>query len=252
MLRTFREPTIVLRAYKLGEADRILVLLGRDSGQFRAVAKGVRRTSSKFGARLGSFNVVDLQCYRGRELHTVTQAETLSAYSAPLASRFDAFTNAKLVVEVAQKVTADQEGLPEEHHREQFDLLHGVLHALASGAQPPTLLASSYLLRMMTLQGWQAQLQDCSACGAAGPHERFAVTVGGAVCGDCAPSGSRSVSPGALGLAAALQLGDWQAAATYPPALWAQVADLAGAWVQWHLEQKLRSLQFATTAMEGA
>jgi len=80
--RTYRDEGVVLRTHKLGEADRIVILLTRNHGQVRAVAKGVRRTSSKFGARLEPFMVVDLQLSHGRSLDIVTQAQTKGAYGA--------------------------------------------------------------------------------------------------------------------------------------------------------------------------
>ena len=76
----YREQGVVIRTQKLGEADRIVTLLAQQRGLLRAVAKGVRRTSSKFGARLEPFMVADIQCFEGRTLYTITQAETLGAY----------------------------------------------------------------------------------------------------------------------------------------------------------------------------
>ena len=73
----YRDEAIVLRTQKLGEADRIITLLTRGSGRVRAVAKGVRRTTSRFGSRLEPFTHVDLQLAEGRSLDVVTQAETL-------------------------------------------------------------------------------------------------------------------------------------------------------------------------------
>ena len=70
----YRDESIVLRTQKLGEADRIITLLTRRSGRVRAVAKGVRRTSSRFGSRLEPFTHVDLQIAEGRSLDVVTQA----------------------------------------------------------------------------------------------------------------------------------------------------------------------------------
>ena len=64
--RLYRDEAVILRTYKLGEADRIVVILTRAHGQVRAVAKGVRRTTSRFGARLEPFSMVDLQLHRGR------------------------------------------------------------------------------------------------------------------------------------------------------------------------------------------
>ena len=73
----------MLRTHKLGEADRIITLLTRQHGRVRAVAKGVRRTTSRSGSRLEPFTHVDLQLAEGRNLDTITQAETLDAVRAP-------------------------------------------------------------------------------------------------------------------------------------------------------------------------
>ena len=83
---TYRDVGVVLRTHKLGEADRIITLLCRTRGKVRAVARGVRRTSSKFGGRLEPFNHVDIQFAQGRNLDIVTQVETLNAYGRPLAT----------------------------------------------------------------------------------------------------------------------------------------------------------------------
>lgn len=243
MLRTYRDRAIVLRAYKLGEADRIQVLLGRQSGQIRAVAKGVRRTSSRFGSRLGSFNLVDIQCHRGSGLHTITQVETVSAYSDRLAHNYAAFTNAKVVVETAQKLT---EGL-EEPVPEQFDLLHGALHALAAGAHAPELIAASYLLRAMSLAGWSPSLQACVACGATTDLAFFSVASGGVICSACGADSVDAATPEVLTLLSALADGDWAVADVMASDLGMEASRLAGRWASWHLEQRLRALPFATT-----
>ena len=81
---TYRDEAVVLRTHKLGEADRIITMLSRGHGKVRAVAKGVRRTSSKFGARLEPFSHVDLQVAEGRTLDVVTQVESLQAFGEPL------------------------------------------------------------------------------------------------------------------------------------------------------------------------
>ena len=77
----YRDSAVVLRVTKLGEADRIVTLLTRRTGRVRAVAKGVRRTRSKFGGRLEPFSHVDVQLYAGRNLDIVTQAESPSTRS---------------------------------------------------------------------------------------------------------------------------------------------------------------------------
>jgi DNA repair protein RecO (recombination protein O) len=77
---TYRDEAVVLRTQKLGEADRIVTFLTRYHGQVRAVAKGVRRTGSKFGARLEPFMVADIQFYEGRTLDSVNQVESIGSY----------------------------------------------------------------------------------------------------------------------------------------------------------------------------
>ena len=81
---TYRDEGVVLRTHKLGEADRIITLLSHRHGKVRAVARGVRRTSSKFGARLEPFSHVDLQFATGRTLDVITEAVTFRPYSEPL------------------------------------------------------------------------------------------------------------------------------------------------------------------------
>ena len=76
----YRDLGVVLRTYKLGEADRIVVLLTAGHGKVRAVAKGVRRTKSRFGGRLEPLSHVQLLLYEGRELDIVTQAETVEPW----------------------------------------------------------------------------------------------------------------------------------------------------------------------------
>ncbi len=243
MFRTYRDQAIVLRSYKLGEADRIVVMLGRNSGQIRSVAKGVRRTSSRFGARLAPFNLIDVQLHRGRNLDTVTQVETVSAYSDSLTSDYPEFTNAKLIVEAAQKVTeGNDEAAPE-----QFQLLHGALHTLAGSVRPATLVGTAYLLRSMAIEGWRPNLTSCVACGQSGDLRFFSSGGGGAFCTSCAPAEALPMEPGTGLLMEALLNSDWASAAGEPEELWEQARELAGAWSQWHLEQRLRSLPFATS-----
>ena len=89
---TYRDEVVVLRTHKLGEADRIVTLLSRRHGKVRAVARGVRRTSSKFGARLEPFSHVDLQFATGKTLDVITEAVTLHAWSEPLCTDYSRYT----------------------------------------------------------------------------------------------------------------------------------------------------------------
>lgn len=246
MLRTYRDQGIVLRAYKLGEADRILVLLGKDSGLIRAVAKGVRRPTSRFGGRLDAFNLVDLQLYRGRNLDTITQAELLSGYARPLGEDYQGFTAAKVLAETTQKLTESMESSGQDY----FALLHGALAALAGRREAPQLITTSYLLRVMKEAGWPPALEECAICGAAGPHQRFDPNSGGSVCPDCAPAESLDLPLPVLQLLQALILGDWEKARQIPAEYWDEAGAVGAQWAQYHLEQRLRSLPFLQPVKE--
>lgn len=219
-----------------------MVLLGKNTGQIRAVAKGVRRTTSRFGARLSPFNLVDVQLHQGRTLDTITQVETVSAYSDSLTNTYAKFTNAKLIVETAQKLTEGSE----EPAPDQFAILHGALHALASEAHPSTLIGTAYLLRSMASEGWLPTLESCVACGQEGDLRFFSSGGGGAFCVSCAPMEATAMVPSTAVLMSALVKADWPVAEAEVLELWEQARELAGSWGQWHLEQRLRSLPFAT------
>ena len=103
--RAYRDDGVVLRTHKLGEADRIITILTKHHGQVRAVAKGVRRTSSRFGARLEPFMVVDLQLISGRTLDIVTQAVAKGAYGGNIAADYGRYTVAAAMTETAEKLT---------------------------------------------------------------------------------------------------------------------------------------------------
>ena len=242
-MKTYRDDAIVLRCHDLGEADRIITMLSRHNGKIRAVAKGVRRTKSRFGARVEPFSMIDVQLYRGRTLDTITQVESRNQYGRTLVAEYDAYTCASAMLELADRLTDDH---PEPA---QFSLLHGALHALATGAHAPTLVLHSYMLRAMSLSGWELAVFECAKCGAPGPHEAFHVRSGGAVCDDCRPPGATIPSVEAWQLIGALSVGDWSIADASGSAARRQAAALIGAFVQWQLESKMKSL--ALVGAEG-
>jgi DNA repair protein RecO (recombination protein O) len=228
----------VLRTHKLGEADRIAVLLTPDRGQIRAVARGVRRTSSKLGSAVEPFMHVDLQWLEGRNLHTITQAQILHGYGARISADYDTYTAASVVVETAERLTrADVDTTAA-----QFRLLHGVLASMARGAGVPSLLMDSYLLRALATAGWAPSFTHCARCGAPGPHRAVNIPLGGVVCSECRPAGSRAPAPGTIALLAALLSGDWPTVAAATDREVREAESIVGEYVQWHLERALRSL----------
>ncbi len=233
---SYRDEAVILRTHKLGEADRIVTMLSRRHGKIRAVAKGVRRTSSRFGSRLEPFMVADVQLYEGRSLDVVQQAESLGAYGAAIAAHYDRYTAANAMVETADRLS-DAEATAE-----QYLLLVGGLRALSLGEHSARSILDSYLLRVMSLSGWAPSLHDCARCAAAGPHTAFVAQLGGLVCGECAPAGSARVAPQALELLHALLEGDWLVIDQAKDADTAAASGLIRAYAQWHLERGIRSL----------
>ena len=202
----YREQGVVLRTQKLGEADRIVTLLTLGRGIIRVVAKGVRRTSSKFGARLEPFMVADLQLFEGRTLDTITQASTLGAYGPHISEDYDRYRAGSAMVETAERLS---EGGPAP---EQYRLLVGALRTLSQARIAPALVRDGYLLRALAAAGWAPGFDDCVRCGAPGPHEHIMVQLGGVVCVNCAVPGTPRLEPGSGVLLAALLAGDWEAA----------------------------------------
>ncbi|MCA1727691.1 MAG: DNA repair protein RecO, partial [Actinobacteria bacterium] len=100
----YKEQGVVLRAVKLAEADKIVTILTQGSGKVRAVAKGIRRTQSKFGARLEPFTHVSLMLYQGRNLDTVAQAEIVTPFQR-VRSDFDRYSAGETMLETVDKVS---------------------------------------------------------------------------------------------------------------------------------------------------
>lgn len=242
--RLYRDDALVLRTQKLGESDRIITLLTRRHGRVRAVAKGVRRTSSKFGARLEPFGYVELQLaapaseHAGRSLHTISQVVAVALLGGRFVSDYPRYTAASAIAETAERLTPE-EGEPS---LRLFQLTLGALRALAAGEHAPTLVLDAYLLRAMAVAGWAPALAQCAVCGTAGPHGAFSVPAGGSVCGDCRPPGAAHPTPAVLALLVALVDGDWAVADASEPGLRRQASGLVAAHLQWHLERGLRSL----------
>ena len=234
----YRDTGVVLRTQKLGEADRIVSILTREHGRVRAVAKGVRRTRSKFGSRLEPFGHIDVQLYAGRSLDVVTQVETVDAFGADLAQDYPRYTAGTAMLETAERFTAEER----EPAVQQYLLLVGGLRALVSGEHEPGLVLDAYLLRSLSVAGYAPSFDACARCGRAGPHRAFSVQGGGAVCPDCRQPGAASPAPETLRLLAALLSGDWASADASQPRQRREGNGLVSAYLQWHLERGLRSL----------
>jgi DNA repair protein RecO (recombination protein O) len=237
-MRLYRDRAVVLRQHKLGEADRIVTLLTREHGLVRAVAKGVRRTRSKFGARLEPFAHIDVQLHPGRNLDIVTQVVSIDAFATDIVSDYGRYTCACAVLETAERLAGEERAPVPALHR----LTVGALRAVADGVRPRELVLDAYLLRAMEIAGWAPALTECARCAAPGPHRAFHVAAGGSVCVHCRPAGSATPSAGVLDLMSALHDGDWDFAQAAPQSHRSQASGLVAAHLQWHLERQLRTL----------
>lgn len=234
----YRDDAIVLRTHKLGEADRIVSFLTRRHGRVRGVARGVRRTKSRFGARAEPLGHVDVQLAVGRSLDTIAQIETVAPYGSRLASDYPRWTTGLAMAEAAEKLTP----VEEEPSPQQFLLLLGALRALAQGERPPSLLLDSYLLRSMAVAGWSPSFRDCAQCGATGPHPDLHPAAGGVVCRQCRPAGSVRPGDSAIELLGALLAGEWDVALASERRDRNSASGIVAAYLNWHLERGLRSL----------
>lgn len=232
----------MLRTRKLGEADRIITVLTRRHGKIRAVGKGVRRTSSKFGARLEPFSHVDLQFAEGRSIDIVTQAESLHPLGEWFAADFDRYVLGQVALEVADRLVVEER----EPALQQFLLLVGALRAMVSGTtdgdRPPRMIINAYLLRAISVAGYAPTFDACSRCGVEGPHESFSVQLGGSVCRRCRPPGSAVLSPQVQQHLTALLTGDWPATREVTDAVMKQASGLISAFLTWQTEHRFRSL----------
>lgn len=253
----YRDEAVVLRVHKLGEADRIVTLLTRRHGRIRAVGKGVRRTTSRYGARLEPGSHIDVQLHtrtaepdadrghpRNPGLDLVTQVESLDNFGARLAGNYGAWTSAVAICETAERLTAE-EGEPA---LRQYLLVVGALRSLALAEHDSTLILDAFLIRSMSLAGWEPALSECALCSTPGPHAAFHVPSGGSVCPACRPGGSVRPQSDSLALMGALLGGDWNRADGAPDGIRREASGLIAAHLQWHLERGIRSLPLVDRA----
>ena len=228
----YRDTGVVLRTYKLGEADRIVVLLTEHHGKVRAVAKGVRRTRSRFGARLEPPSAVALQLHEGRSLDTVTSAETVDTFRA-VREDLDRLGQAMAMLEAVDQLAVEGESDPA-----LFRMLVRALTLLATEA--PALVVPAFYLKVLAQSGFGPTVDACVACGSAGPLVAFDTGRGGMLCST--HRSGMAVSAEAVDLVARILGGQLSSALAEPPsAATAEVDRLATSALEHHLERRLRA-----------
>ncbi len=234
----YKEQGVVLRASKLGEADKIVTVMTQGSGKVRAVAKGIRKTTSRFGARLEPTTHVSLMLYRGRgSLDTVSQVEIISPF-LPVRRHLGLFAAAETMLEATDKVA-------EEHERNirLFLLLIGGLRALETEPADPAAVAESFLLKLLSLSGFHPSLTACAECGRSDPS-LFSSGQGGAVCAGCAAPDAAPVSGAALAHLSALGASGLVEAGAVPAddLVRRESRALLFGFTEYHLERRMKSL----------
>jgi DNA repair protein RecO (recombination protein O) len=205
--RTYKTEAVVLRSFRFGEADRVLHLYTLDRGRVGALAKGVRKMRSRFGARLEPLSHAELVLHEGRgELQTVTGAELIRSHHA--AREHPYRLGIGLVgAEAMLRLFPEQE-----RNQRAFRALTRFLDLLddleTARAPRPALdpLALSFQLKLLWLSGYLPHMTSCAECGAEASLAAYSPRAGGALCTGCA-DGAMPLSPqGLRGIEALLGL----------------------------------------------
>lgn len=241
--RTFRSEAIVLRRTDFGEADRLLTLYTRELGKIRAVAKGARKPQSRKTGHVELFMRTQFMFAQGRDLPLVTQAELVDAYRA-LREDLVRTTYASYGVELLDQLTPD-----EERNTRLYDLLAAALSWFNS---TDNLLGAAryYELRLLTLAGFQPQLFHCVRCQEPIQEQDqfFSAELGGLLCPNCHEVDRRAkpISAAATKVLRYMQTRDWKTVQTLSlkRSLHSELEDLMHVYLVYHLERKLKSVDF--------
>jgi DNA repair protein RecO (recombination protein O) len=189
--RLYRTEAIVLGRLDYGEADRILTVYTPQRGKLRVIAKGVRRPLSRLGPHLEYFARSNLMLAKGRELDTVTGAETVNRHLG-LHADLDAYGHASHMAEILNRLTQDRQ-----ENEALYDLLASSLRLLADGVDP-FVVTRHYEFALLTLLGYKPELYRCVSCETelAATANGFSSRLGGTLCPLCrtADAGSRLLS----------------------------------------------------------
>jgi DNA repair protein RecO (recombination protein O) len=248
----YKEEAIVLRAHDLSEADRIVSLLTAGKGLRRAVAKGVKRTGSKFGARLEPFTHMNAVLHEGRNLDTVVQVETISNH-APLREDYDKYLYGQAMLEMIEKSLHEYQNIPR-----VFDALRITLHVLEGEVSSPALLLAAFEFKICALIGYHPHLDKCLHCGRdlGSGNAWLDLSAGGTACMHCRRHSQDliALSPEMLGLMRGLLSEDMATISRWQrkPRLTREVVEASFRFSESFLERPLRSRQVVLSYLDQA
>ena len=235
----YRERGVVLRTIKLGEADRIVTFMTEGHGKVRAVAKGVRKTKSRFGGRLEPTSHVALQLYEGRELDVVTQTDGIEHFKV-LREDLDRLAKATTLLEAVDQVAQERESNPR-----LYQMLVGGLRSLTDA--DAALLVPAFLWKLLAAEGLRPVLDGCVRCGTGDDLVAFDIHEGGVLCRSC--RSGVPISADALGLLRQILGGGLASSLTVPAsAATRELEHLATSAFESHIERRLRSVAVIDTA----
>lgn len=241
-MASYRDEGVVVRTIRLGEADRIVTLVTPEHGKVRAVAKGVRRTNSKIGARLEPLGHVAMLCWKGRELDIVTQVEVIDAFR-PIREDFDRLSAAMTLLEVTEQLALEHHPMPE-----LFTLLVRALKTLEVKASPN--LVGAFCWKVLVADGVGPSVDSCARCGSPGPLVAFDFAEGGFFCSGCRRG--RAVAAPTVDLVRRILSGGLAGVldeAASPASR--EMEDLATEAVEHHLDRRLRTARHLPERLVG-
>lgn len=237
----YRDTGVVLRTYKLRESDRIVVFHTAENGKVRAVAKGVRKTKSRFGARLEPMSHVRLLLYRGRDLDIVSQADAVEPLS-PMLSSLDRASQGLAVIEAVDQLSLEREPNPQ-----LYRMVVGALRTVATAPSP--LNVAAFYWKLLANEGVRPELDRCVRCGDAEPTAQlvaFDLNEGGVLCRTC--RSGQSISVGALTILREILGGRLvQALARDESPITHEVSALATRALEHHIERRLKAVAMFET-----
>jgi DNA repair protein RecO (recombination protein O) len=241
--RLYRTPAVILKRMDLGEADRIVTFYSRDVGKIRAVAKGVRRTTSRSAGHLEPFTLSDVMFAVGRELDVISQADTLEAFRA-VREDLVLTTHAYYLAEMVDLLTEDRM-----ENRAVFDVLVDALRDLGASAvdsaEDARLVLIVFHMRLLEALGYRPELRECVMCRATIEPERnqFSALMGGVLCPGCGPreSSARAVGTSVLKLLRFVQHTDGRRSVFVPTPVAREAEGLLRAYAEHLVERRLRS-----------
>jgi DNA repair protein RecO (recombination protein O) len=236
--RLYRTPAVILKRMDLGEADRIVTLFSRDEGKVRAVARGVRRTTSRSAGHLEPFTLSDVLLAVGRELDIVSQADTLDAFRE-IREDLELTTHAFYLTELVDLLTEDRS-----ENRAVYEILVEGLRALRETADAQLVLITFHLQLLETL-GYRPELRECVSCRTVIQPERnhFSALLGGVVCPSCgkAEPSARAIGTSALKLLRFVQTTAGQRSVNVPPPICREAEALLRDYAEHIVERRLRT-----------